>query len=62
MQSSCASGWRPDPEQVRVCEIAFDCLRAEERKQQVLAAAARGMLRWLAGQLCQLSGTSHHGL
>src|SRR3954452_10036938 len=40
----------PDPEQVRLREIALDSLRAEERGQPVLAAAARGMLDWLAGQ------------
>ena len=40
----------PDPEQVRLREIALDSLRAEERGQPVLAAAARGMLNWLAGQ------------
>ena len=39
----------PDPEQVRLREIALDSLRAEERGQPVLAAAARGMLHWLAG-------------
>ena len=39
----------PDPEQVRLREIALDSLRAEERGQPVLAAAARGMLNWLAG-------------
>ena len=38
----------PDPEQVRLREIALDSLRAEERGQPVLAAAARGMLNWLA--------------
>ena len=40
----------PDPEQVRLRDIALDSLRAEERGQPVLAAAARGMLDWLAGQ------------
>src|SRR4051794_21460603 len=40
----------PDPEQVRLRDIALDSLRAEERGQPVLAAAARGMLNWLAGQ------------
>ena len=40
----------PDPEQVRLREIALDSLRAQERGQPVLAAAARGMLDWLAGQ------------
>ena len=40
----------PDPEQVRLREIALDSLRAEDRGQPVLAAAARGMLDWLAGQ------------
>jgi hypothetical protein len=40
----------PDPEQVRLREIALDSLQAEDRGQPVLAAAARGMLRWLAGQ------------
>ena len=40
----------PDPEQVRLREIALDSLRAEDRGQPVLAAAARGMLNWLAGQ------------
>ena len=39
----------PDPEQVRLREIALDSLRAEDRGQPVLAAAARGMLDWLAG-------------
>src|SRR4051794_16910861 len=39
----------PDPEQVRLRDIALDSLRAEERGQPVLAAAARGMLNWLAG-------------
>src|SRR3954465_11690023 len=39
----------PDPEQVRLREIALDSLRAEERGQPVLAAA-RGTLNWLAGQ------------
>ena len=40
----------PDPEQVRLREIALDSLRAQDRGQPVLAAAARGMLDWLAGQ------------
>ena len=40
----------PDPEQVRLRDIALDSLRAEDRGQPVLAAAARGMLNWLAGQ------------
>src|SRR3954471_4708377 len=40
----------PDPEQVRLRDIALDSLRAAERGQPVLAAAARGMLEWLAGQ------------
>ena len=40
----------PDPEQVRLREIALDSLRAADRGQPVLAAAARGMLNWLAGQ------------
>src|SRR4051794_41761915 len=40
----------PDPEQVRLRDIALDSLRAEERGQPVLAAAARGMLNWLAGR------------
>ena len=39
----------PDPEQVRLRDIALDSLRAGERGQPVLAAAARGMLAWLAG-------------
>jgi hypothetical protein len=39
----------PDPEQVRLREIALDSLRAEDRSQPVLAAAARGTLNWLAG-------------
>jgi hypothetical protein len=39
----------PDPEQVRLREIALDSLRAEDRGQPVLAAAARGTLNWLAG-------------
>jgi hypothetical protein len=41
----------PDPEQVRLRDIALDSLRAEERGQPVLAATARGMLNWLAGDL-----------
>src|SRR3954447_15965200 len=40
----------PDPEQVRLREIALDSLRAQDRGQPVLAAAARGMLGWLAEQ------------
>src|SRR4051794_31447989 len=40
----------PDPEQVRLREIALDSLRAEERGQPALVAAAHGMLGWLAGQ------------
>src|SRR5688572_17828900 len=40
----------PDPEQVRLRDIALDSLRAEEHGQPVLAAAARGMLNWLAGR------------
>src|SRR3954466_58100 len=40
----------PDPEQLRLRDIALDSLRAEERGQPVLAAAARGMLDWLAGR------------
>ena len=40
----------PDPDQVRLRDIALDSLRAQERGQPVLAAAARGMLDWLAGQ------------
>src|SRR4051812_37922747 len=39
----------PDPEQVRLREIALDSRRAQERGQPVLTAAARGMLNWLAG-------------
>src|SRR3954463_16042655 len=39
----------PDPEQVRLRDIALDSLRAAERGQPVLAATARGMLDWLAG-------------
>jgi hypothetical protein len=40
----------PDPEQVRLRDIALDSLRVEDRGQPVLAAAARGMLNWLAGR------------
>jgi hypothetical protein len=40
----------PDPDQLRLRDIALDSLRAAERGQPVLAAAARGMLDWLAGQ------------
>src|SRR4051812_39200678 len=40
----------PDPEQQRLRDIALDSLRAAERGQPVLAATARGMLDWLAGQ------------
>src|SRR3954466_4573396 len=39
----------PDPEQVRLRDIALDSLRATVRGQPVLAAAARGMLHGLAG-------------
>jgi hypothetical protein len=40
----------PDPDQARLRDIALDSLRSGERGQPVLAAAARGMLDWLAGQ------------
>ncbi|UEM24326.1 hypothetical protein JL100_032380 (plasmid) [Skermanella mucosa] len=40
----------PDPDQVRLRDIALDSLRAGESGRPVLAAAARGMLDWLAGQ------------
>jgi hypothetical protein len=40
----------PDPEQLRLRDIALDSLRTEERGQPVLIAAARGMLDWLAGR------------
>ena len=40
----------PDPDQVRLRGIALDSLRAEDRGQPVLVAAAGGMLHWLAGR------------
>src|SRR3954467_15281525 len=36
----------PDPEQVRLRDIALDRLRAQERGQPVLAAAAHRMAPW----------------
>jgi hypothetical protein len=40
----------PDPEQVRLRDIALDSLRAQDRGQPALVATAQGMLDWLAGQ------------
>src|SRR3954451_7780447 len=40
----------PDPEQVRLREIALDSLRPRAGRQPVLAAAARVILGWLADQ------------
>src|SRR3954466_9025617 len=40
----------PDPEQVRLREIALDSLQDCEGGQPALVATAQGMLDWLAGQ------------